>query len=169
MTCWRWAYIILCYNYQSIAIMPVRQGCWGLVQRWRDCAVGSLQRSLLCLTCIEISLLQCYEDRFPSSLSPTKVLSLIKAVFLLGKTIICLLAVCVCVWCVVFSVLKTWVVMPIGEGARVSQMTHGMTFLFLEKGSGGREQFNRKETNCSGYSVATRCKHSEVFLKLRIF
>lgn len=89
--------------------MPVRQGSWGLIQQWRDCAVKSLQRSILCLTCIEILLLQCCDDRFPSSLYPTKVLSLIKAVFLLGKMIICLLAGCVCVWCVVISILKTWI------------------------------------------------------------
>jgi hypothetical protein len=49
------------------------------------------------LSCIEISLLQCYYDRFPSSVSPTKVLSLIRTVFSLGRTIICLLAGCVCV------------------------------------------------------------------------
>jgi len=59
--------------------------------------------------------------------------------------------------------------MLIGEGVRVSQLTHSMVLLFLEKGSGGRERFDRKETNYSGYSVATRCKHSEVLLKLRIF
>ena len=92
--------------------MLVRQGSWGLVQQWRDCAVGSLQRSLLCLTCIEISLLQCCDDRFPSSLCPTKVLSSMKAVLLLGKTITCLLAGCVCVWYVVVSILKTWIHLP---------------------------------------------------------
>jgi hypothetical protein len=32
------------------------------------------------LSCIEISLLQCYYDRFPSSLFPSKVLSLMRAV-----------------------------------------------------------------------------------------
>jgi hypothetical protein len=66
-------------------------------------------------------MLQCCDDHFPSSLSPTKVLSLIKAVFLLGKTIICLLAGCVCVWCVVVSILKTWIQWPrLGKREMVS-------------------------------------------------
>jgi hypothetical protein len=103
--------------------MPVRQWSWGLVQQCRDCAVGLLQRSLLCLTCIEISLLQCCDDRFPSSLYPTKVLSLIKDVFLLGKTIICLLAGWVCVWCVV-SILKTWIHWPLLGKPKWYQITN---------------------------------------------
>jgi len=57
----------------------------------------------------------------------------------------------------------------VGEGVQVSRMTHDMVLVFLGKGSGGRERFDRKETNYRGYSVTTNCKHSEVLLKLRIF
>ena len=54
-----------------------------------------------------------------------------------------------------------------GGGASLPNDTR-YDFPILKKGSGGRNQFDRKETNYDGYSVTTRCKHSKV-LKLRIF